>query len=163
MSLRCLNQRSARHKTVKKSSIRKYDYQKKPCESRYCERCIVEHSNTTWFEAIKWDRDFHCKHCIKDQKQHERKDYSKNQWYADPREYNNMNRGAVDDPTSHAGKSEDNFYAFGRCFSRLSKDGGVDQQRVKDTQNNNNDNETTQKRQLHRTPKSDTAKRRATE
>ncbi|KFH66212.1 hypothetical protein MVEG_08312 [Podila verticillata NRRL 6337] len=163
MSLRCLKQRSTRHKTVKKSSIRKYDYQRKPCESRYCERCIVEHSSTTWFEAIKWDRDFHCKHCIKDQKQHGRKDYSKNQWYADPREYNNMNRGAVDDPTSQAGKIEDNFYAFGRRFPRLSKDGGVDQQRVKDMQNNNNDNKTTRKRQLHRTPKSNTAKRHATE
>ncbi|KFH70215.1 hypothetical protein MVEG_03066 [Podila verticillata NRRL 6337] len=128
MSLRCLKLRSAQHKTQKKSSIRKYDYQRKPCESRYCERCIVKHSNTTWFEVIKWGKDFHCKRCIEDQKQHGRNDFPKKQWYADPREYNNKNRGAVDDPTSLGGKSQDNFYAFARCFSRPSKDGDVNQQ-----------------------------------
>lgn len=109
------------HKTGKESSIRKYDYQRKPCESRYCERCVFKHSNMMWFEAIKRDKGFHCTRCIEHRKQHERKDFQENHWYADLRGYNDMNRGAVNDPLSQAGKSQDDLRVCKAFFSTFSR------------------------------------------
>ncbi|KAI1295954.1 hypothetical protein EDD11_007689 [Mortierella claussenii] len=143
MSLHCLNQRQAQHKTVNSSSIGRYNYQRKPCKSTYCERCIFKFSNTTWFEAIKWSKDFRCKCCAQDQEQQQQNSFPKNRWYADPRGYNNLNRGAVDDPSSQEGKSQDDFYGFRRHFPHRSKDTDVDRQSVKDKEIGNNETNST--------------------
>ena len=154
MSLSCLKPKSAQHKTTNERSLKQYGHKRKPCPLKYCESCIKEHSNTTWFEAIKWGRDFHCKDCMEDEEPLPVHDVPTKQWYADPRGHDNRNRGAVDDPPSQAGNQREDFYSFARRLARHSKEVEV----VQDTEND--DDGATRKRPLRRTLRSDAVKRR---
>lgn len=134
MILHCLEPRRPRHKTENKSRINRYRYEKTTCKSRYCENCVLEHCNMTWFQVIKWGKIFRCNGCREPQGKQEEESAltcqlvdTPNRWYADPRGTDHMNRGALDDPQSRAGKSQDNFYSFGRRLLENSTSGDKDQ------------------------------------